>query len=73
MDVLDAVKRVCEMEGVSGRGLSLMMGRSGNYMSATMAKGSDIGASNLARMANAMGWRLVLRKGDVEVEVSPRD
>ena len=72
MDVLDAIGKMCEIEDVSARELSRRIGKSPNYIGVTVSKGSEVGASNLAGMARALGWQLVLRKGDVSVEISPR-
>ena len=73
MDVLDALTYMTEDAGSNDSRLSRDLGKSRNYISVTRAKGSDIGASNLAKMASVLGWKLVLKRGDVELEVTPRD
>jgi hypothetical protein len=72
MDVLDALKHAMDESGTGGRELSRKLGKSESYVGVTIAKGSDVQASNLAKMANLMGWQLMLRKGDAEIEISPR-
>ena len=73
MDVLSAITKMEEAESVNDSELSRRLGKSRNYMSVTRSKNSDIGASNLAKMANAMGWRLMLAKDGLNIEVTPRD
>lgn len=73
MDVLDAIKTMISESGMSMRKISSELGRAQTYLATTIGKNSDMGASNVARIANYLGWRLVLKKGDVELEISPRD
>ena len=73
MDVLDALKYMADDAGMSDSQFSRELGKSRNYIGVTRSKGSDVGSSNLAKMANSLGWRLILKRGDVEIEVSPRD
>lgn len=76
MDILDCIRGMIEASGKSARQVSRDLGRSPNYLGATFANGSDIGASNVARVARLLGWRLVLVRGDEgdrdEMEVTPR-
>lgn len=76
MDILDCIKRMIEGSGKSARQVSRDLGRSPNYLGATFANGSDVGASNAARIARLLGWRLVFVRdnGDSreEMEVTPR-
>lgn len=72
MDVIECVKYMTADSGQSVRRVSQLLDRSPNFLGTTFSKRSDIGSSNVARIANLLGWRLVLKKGDVEVEVAPR-
>lgn len=76
MDIVDCIKRMTEGSGKSARQVSRDLGRSPNYLGATFANGSDVGASNAARIARMLGWRLVfVRERDgkrEEMEVDPR-
>lgn len=73
MDILDCIKQMIEASGKSARQVSRDLGRSPNYLGATFANGSDVGASNVARIARLLGWRLVLVRDSDEMEVTPRD
>lgn len=73
MDILDCVRYMIAESGLSTRKVSLALGRSASFLSTTLSKGSDIGASNVAKLANLLGWHLVLKKGDTEIEVTPRN
>ena len=76
MDIVDCIKRMIDGSGRSARQVSRDLGRSPNYISATYANNSDVGASNSARIARMLGWRLVfVREEDgkrEELEVDPR-
>lgn len=72
MELIDAVRYMIKESGTSARSLSRELGKSPTYMAATFANDSDIGARNLAKMADAMGWRLVLEKDGAQVPIDPR-
>ncbi len=76
MDILDCIKQMIEASGKSARQVSRDLGRSPNYLGATFANGSDVGASNAARIARLLGWRMVFVRDDgdarEELEVTPR-
>ena len=76
MDILDCIKKMIETSGKSARQVSRDLGRSPNYLGATFANGSDVGASNAARIARLLGWRLAFVRDDgdsrEELEVTPR-
>lgn len=76
MDILDCIKQMIEVSGKSARQVSRDLGRSPNYLGATFANGSDVGASNAARIARLLGWRLAFVRDDgdarEELEVTPR-
>ena len=76
MDIIDCIKRMVEGSGKSARQVSRDLGRASTYLGTTITHKADVGASNVARIANLLGWRLVLvRDKDgkcEEMEVSPR-
>lgn len=76
MDILDCIKKMIEQSDKSARQVSRDLGRSPNYLGATFANGSDVGASNAARIARLLGWRLAFVRDDgdsrEELEVTPR-
>lgn len=72
MSSLDALSEMLKRSGMSKYALSKALGRSTTYISTTMQKGGDIGAENLARMAEVMGFRLVLDGKGEPIEVTPR-
>lgn len=73
---MDCIKQMIEASGKSARQVSHDLGRSPNYLGATFANGSDVGASNAARIARLLGWRMVFVRDDgdarEELEVTPR-
>lgn len=72
MDILDCIKHMIADSGYSARQVSRMLDRSPNFLGSTFVNGSDVGASHTAKIANLLGWHLVLKKGDMEMEVTPR-
>lgn len=72
MDILDCIKHMIADSGQSARQVSQALDRSPNFLGTTFSKKSDVGASNVAKIANLLGWHLVLKKGDIEMEVTPR-
>ena len=76
MDILECIKHMVDESGKSARQVSRDLGRSPNYLGATFANGSDVGASNAARIARLLGWRLAFVRDDgdsrEELEVAPR-
>jgi hypothetical protein len=76
MDILDCIKKMIEASGKSARQVSRDLGRSPTYLGTTFANGSDVGASNAARIARLLGWRLAFVRDDgdsrEELEVTQR-
>ena len=72
MDILECIKHMVDESGISARQVSRDLGRSPNYLGATFANGSDVGASNAAKIAKVLGWKMVFKKGNEELEVTPR-
>lgn len=72
MDILECIKSMIEQSDKSARQVSRELGRSATYLGATFANGSDVGASNAAKIAKVLGWKMVFKKGNEELEVTPR-
>lgn len=64
MQVLDAITGIVTASGRSWRDISNAMGKSDNYLSATVAqskrKAGDVRSATLAEVAAACGYALVL-------------
>lgn len=69
MDTKEAIKRMLDSSGMSAREASKRLGKSPNYLSATLAHGGNVTTANLARIASALGWTLVLARGDERMEI----
>ena len=62
MNSRDAIRKMMEVSGTSAAELSRRLGKSDTYVSTTLSKGSSPRAENLAAMAEAMGFELVLKR-----------
>lgn len=69
MDACDALREMLARSGVSMYALSKALGKSPGYIAAVLRHGGDIGAGNLARMAEVMGFRLVLDGSGGPIEI----
>lgn len=72
MDITDCTKEMLKRSGIRQSELSRRLGKSRSYVATTLNKRADIGASNAAKMAELMGYRLSFRRGKEEIEVTPR-
>jgi len=72
MNAIEAVKHIASESGLSWRKISSELGHAPTYLASTFRKSSDMGASNVAKLANLLGWKLILKKGTEEIEISPR-
>ena len=59
VETMDAVRGMMRESGIGARELSRRLGRSDNFVQNTLTR-DDMGAMRLARMAELMGYRLVL-------------
>lgn len=60
-----------EQSGLSARKVSTEIGRHPNYLGATLAKGSDVGIANVARIAEKTGYEVILKGHDEEIKIDP--
>lgn len=73
MDTSDAIREMIARSGKSARALSAEMGKSPSYLGTTLAKGSDVSAANLARLADRCGYELVLMGNDEKIKIDPAE
>lgn len=73
MDPESCIRYMMKEAGVSGRQLSEMMGKSPAYISSVLARGGNVTAENLARIASALGFEVRVVGDCGEVKVTPRD
>ena len=72
MDVIEVIKAMLRGSGKSARQLSRDLGRSPNYRGSTIANNADVGTSNLAKMAEAMGYTVTVSGHDDVFVIDPR-
>lgn len=72
MDTADCIRHMIERAGKSGRQVSAELGKAPTYLSASLAKGGNMTAENLARIAKTVDYRLVLEGHGESIEVTPR-
>ena len=75
MDAIDVLKAVFEKEGIVGTKLSAAMGKSKNYISAVMSRGSDPHCETMATILDAVNYDLIARSRDdgFEFTIAPPD
>lgn len=71
MRTTDCIRHMIEASGTSYRKVSAALGKSPGYIGATITNGADVSAGNLAKIAGAMGYELVLRSDGDEIKVDP--
>lgn len=72
MDVLDAIQKMLSDSGTSQNALAEHLGRSRQSIYNMFRTKADVRVDTLARMAEYMGYELVLRSKDETIEVTPR-
>ena len=60
-----------ERSRFNGSQLSVAMGRNRNFLSASFAKGSIPRVDTLAKMADIMGYRVILESDSDRIEIDP--
>ena len=60
MDTNEAMRALIDGAGLSARGASLAMGRSDNWLSATLARPGGSKAATVAELAGVCGYTLAL-------------
>lgn len=72
MDTTDCIRHIVEQSGKSGIKISNAIGRSDYFISTTVSKGSDVGCSTMAAIADACGYELILKGHGEEIPIDPR-
>lgn len=70
MDAKGAIKWAMKQEHINGAELSRRLHLSSGYMGELLSKRQDVKAGTLARIAAALGYELVLKRGPVEVHIT---
>lgn len=72
MNDVEAIRHMCDKSGISMREVSIRMGKSPTYLSATLSRGGGVGVSTLARIAKICGYALQANGHDETITVEPR-
>ena len=73
MDAPMALDEMLRRRGMSRYALSKKLGKSPNYAQNIIGRGTDVSSANLARMAHAMGFRLVLVGDGEPIEIGEEE
>ena len=72
MDVLDAIQKMLNESGKSQNALAEYLGRARQSISNMFRTKADVRVDTLARMAEFMGYKLLLKSKDDTIEIVPR-
>lgn len=72
MDAIEAIQYMIKDSGANMREVSRQLGNSPNFLATEIYKNVNISASYLAQIAQILGYRLILKKDGIEIEVKPR-
>ena len=72
MDVLDAIQKMLNESGKSQNALAEHLGRTRQSISNMFRTKADVRVDTLARMAEFMGYKLLLKSKDDAIEIVPR-
>lgn len=72
MDVLDAIEQMLTKAGKSKAGLAESLGRSRQSIYNMFRDRADVKVDTLARMAEYLGYKLILKSKDDTIEIVPR-
>ena len=72
MDVLDAIQKMLNESGKSQNALAEHLGRTRQSISNMFRTKADVRVDTLARMAEFMGYKLLLKSKDDTIEIVPR-
>lgn len=71
MNTREAIEHMMRKSRYNGSQLSLAMGRNRNFLSTTFAKGSIPRVDTLAKMAEIMGYTIILENNGDRIEIDP--
>lgn len=72
MNDVEIIRRMCEKSGMSMREVSVKMGKSANFLAATLSRGGGVGVSTLANVAKICGYVLHVNGHGEIITVEPR-
>lgn len=72
MDVLDAIQKMLNESGKSQNALAEHLGRTRQSISNMFRTKADVRVDTLAKMAEFMGYKLLLKSKDDTIEIAPR-
>lgn len=72
MDVLDAIQRMLSESGKSRNALAEHLGRTRQSISNMFRTKADVRVDTLSKMAEFMGYKLILKSKDDTIEIAPR-
>jgi hypothetical protein len=67
----EAIERMMQRSRYNASQLSVAMGRNRNFIGSTFAKGSIPRVDTLAKMADIMGYKVVLESDGDRIEIDP--
>ena len=73
MDVLDAIQKMLNDSGTSQIALAEHLGRSRQSISNMFRTKADVRVDTLVKMAEFMGYKLILRSKNDTIEIAPRE
>lgn len=71
MDTKEAIKRMMESKRYSARALSMAIGKDPNAVSTMFSRNSNTNVVTLAKMADALGYKLQLTDGNETLTIDP--
>ena len=71
MQVIDAIKQMLTTAHWTRNGVSAAMGRSRNFLQILIDRGTTPKTDTLARIANVMGYKLILEGHGEKIEIDP--
>lgn len=71
MNTTECIRHMVGQSEMSARKSSQKLGKSPTYLGTVITNGVDVSAGNLAKIADTMGYELLLRKEGEEITVDP--
>jgi hypothetical protein len=72
MDTCACIRYMMEKAGMSGRQLSVSLGKAPTYVGTTLSRNGSVSVENLAKMAEIMGFKVVVEGHGERVSVTER-
>lgn len=71
MKLRDAIERMMKRSRYNASQLSVALGKNRTFISTSFSKGAVHRVDTLARMADIMGYKVVLKSADDEIVIDP--